>query len=62
MRDRDYRVQVWGKSYIVWVSRLPKTVWEAVGEYMGQSLRVEDKTATTVLKRWREAATCKGKA
>ena len=28
-----------------------------MGEYLGRSLRMEDKTASMAIKRWREAAT-----
>jgi hypothetical protein len=60
MREGQHKILVSGEQRTVSVHQLSKTVWEAVGEYMGESIRVKDRTAATALKRWREAATYKG--
>lgn len=56
----EHTVLVWGKRHVVAVDRKSKTVWIADGEYMGESISVQDRSAGTALKRWREAATYKG--
>ncbi|WP_167392201.1 hypothetical protein [Mesorhizobium sophorae] len=56
----DTTVEVWGKKVEVSVYQKSKTVWEAVGDYMGESIRTTDRTRSTALKRWKEAARYKG--
>ncbi len=51
-----HRVEVWGKSYTVITHQKSKSVWIAVGDYMGKSIEVKDRSQATVIKRWREAA------
>jgi len=53
-------VEVWGKRVQVSVYQKSKAVWEAVGDYMGRPIRVTDRTESTALKRWREAARYQG--
>ncbi len=56
----DRIVIVWGKKQTVTVDRLSKSVWRATGEYMDDTITVQDRTEGTALKRWQEAATYKG--
>jgi hypothetical protein len=56
----ERKVIVWGKPHVVSVERISKSVWVAVGDYMGESLRVQDRSEGAALIRWREAATYKG--
>jgi hypothetical protein len=58
--EREHSVTVWGHRYPVSVYQKSKSVWVASGEYMGESISVQDRSAGTALKRWREAATYKG--
>lgn len=53
-------VYVWDKPCTVSVDRKSKSVWVAVGDYMGASFRVEDRSEGAALKRWCEAARYKG--
>jgi len=53
-------VIVWGKPQVVSVDRRSKSVWVAVGDYMGEPITVQDRSESAALKRWREAATYKG--
>jgi hypothetical protein len=53
-------VIVWGKPQVVSVDRKSKSVWIAVGDYMGEPIAVQDRSEGAALKRWREAATYKG--
>ncbi|WP_172428718.1 hypothetical protein [Azospirillum brasilense] len=53
-------VLVWGKPYSVSVSPKSKSVWVAVGDYMSESIRTQDRSEAAALKRWREAAQYKG--
>jgi hypothetical protein len=53
-------VMVWGKPQTIRVEQKSKSVWIAVGDYMGESIAVEDRSEGAALKRWREAATYKG--
>ena len=56
----DHTVEVWGKSYTVITHQKSKSVWVAVGKYMGETIRAEDRSKATAIKRWREAARYKG--
>jgi hypothetical protein len=56
----EHTVEVWDKPCKVSVEQKSKTVWVAVGDYMGNSIRVEDRSARTALRRWQEAARYKG--
>jgi len=52
-------VRVWDKPYTVSVYQQSKSVWIAVGDYMGERLQVKDQSEGSALKRWREAARSK---
>lgn len=58
--SREHTVKVWDKPHVVAVSRKSKTVWIAVGEYMGATVEVKGTSENAALKRWREAATYRG--
>jgi hypothetical protein len=60
MGEREHSVTVWGKRCPVSVYQKSKSVWIADGDYMGESISVQDRSAGTALKRWKEAATYKG--
>ncbi len=54
-----HTVEVWGKSYTVFTRftrQKSKSVWIAVGKYMGEPIEVKDRSEATAIKRWREAA------
>jgi len=53
-------VDVWGKPHNVTIYRKSKSVCVAVGDYMGETISVQDRSEGAALKRWREAATYKG--
>ena len=53
-------VSVWGKQYEVAVDQLSKSVWRAVGNYEGHSIETKDRSESTALKRWQEAARYRG--
>jgi hypothetical protein len=55
-----HQVTVWGKNYEVTVNQKSKTVWEAVGSYEGRTIRVNDRSESTAVKRWVEAARYQG--
>ncbi len=56
----DHTVEVWGKSYTVITHQKSKSVWIAVGEYMGKRIEVKDRSKGAAIKRWREATRFKG--
>jgi hypothetical protein len=58
--EREHTVQVWNEPQQVTVYQKSKSVWIAVGIYMGESLEVKDRTESQALKSWREAARYKG--
>lgn len=60
MSEREHKVSVWGRPQAVTVYQKSKSVWEAVGEYMGETIRVTDRSAGSAIKRWQEAARYKG--
>lgn len=51
---------VWDKPHKVEVHQQSKSVWIAVGEYMGARIETKDRTESTALKRWIEAARYRG--
>ncbi len=52
----DHTVEVWGKSYTVITRQKTKSVWVAVGEYMGKTIQTEDRSKGAAVKRWQERA------
>ena len=57
---KEHRVIVWDKPYIITVDQKSKSVWVAVGDYLGESIRVQDQSEGAAIKRWCEAARYKG--
>lgn len=53
-------VMVWGKAYEITVYQKSKTVWIAVGEYMGDRIETKGSSPTSAAEHWREAARYKG--
>lgn len=49
-------VMVWGKPHTITVYRKSKSIWIAVGNYMGDHLEAQGRSEPTAAKRWREAA------
>ena len=56
----DRTVKVWDKPHAITVYRKSKSVWIAVGEYMGERLEVKGRTESQAMNNWREAARYKG--
>jgi len=55
-------VTVWDERFEIRVYQKSKSVWVAVGEYMGRPLDVTGRSANTAAAHWREAARYKGNA
>jgi hypothetical protein len=53
-------VTVWDEKLEIRVYQKSKSVWVAVGEYMGRPLEVTGRSANTAAAHWREAARYKG--
>ena len=53
---REHSVMVWGEPHIVTVCRKSGTVYEAIGNYMCETICVNDQSEGAAIKRWREAA------
>ena len=60
MDSGERKVMVWGKPHVVLVSRISNSAWQAVGDYMGEPIRVEDRSEGAAFMRWRDAAMSKG--
>lgn len=54
------RVTVWGKPYEITVHKKSKSVWIAVGDYMDETLEVQDRSRSSAVKAWCDAAKYKG--
>ena len=54
-----HTVLVWDKPHEISVDQKSKSVWIAVGEYMGERLETKGSSESSALKHWREAATYK---
>lgn len=53
---REHSVMVWGEPHIVTVYRKSETVYEAIGNYMCETICVNDQSEGAAIKRWREVA------
>jgi hypothetical protein len=53
-------VNIWDNPNTVSVYRKSKTVWIAIGDYVGKHIEVKDHSEGAALNRWREAAEYKG--
>jgi hypothetical protein len=49
-------VRVWDKPYEITVYQKSKTVWIAVGDYVGRSVETKRSSASAAAKAWQEAA------
>jgi len=58
--EREHTVQVWNQPQQVTVYQKSKSVWIAVGTYMGERVEVKGRTESQALGSWREAARYKG--
>ena len=58
--EREHTVQVWSEPQQVTVYQKSKSVWIAVGTYMGKRLEVKGRSESQALGSWREAARYKG--
>jgi len=53
-------VQVWNEDVEVSVYQKSKSVWVAVGTYLGHHIEVKGRSASSALALWRDAARYKG--
>lgn len=53
-------VKVWDKPHEIDVFQKSKSVWIAVGGYMGERLEAKGRTESQAANNWREAARYKG--
>ena len=58
--EREHTVQVWNQPQQVTVYQKSKSVWIAIGTYMGERVEVKGCTETQALGNWREAARYRG--
>ena len=56
----NHIVRVWDKPYTVTTYQKTKSVWIAVGEYMGETIQTKGRTKGAAVKRWKERAHFKG--
>ena len=53
-------VRVWDESQEITVYQKSKTVWVAVGEYMGGRVETKGSSASAAAKHWQDAARYRG--
>jgi lysylphosphatidylglycerol synthetase-like protein (DUF2156 family) len=53
-------VRIWENPNTVCVYRKSKSIWIAIGDYIGKHIEVRDQSESAALNRWREAAEYKG--
>jgi hypothetical protein len=58
--EREHKVIVWGHPFTVTVYQKSKSVWIAVGTYLGERIESKDRSEGSALMRWKEAARYKG--
>jgi hypothetical protein len=56
----EHEVIVWDQPYTVSVYQKSKSVWMAVGEYMGKRIETKGRSQTQAIGAWREAARYRG--
>jgi hypothetical protein len=54
------KVRVWNEEVEVDVYQKSKTVWVAVGTYMGKTIEVKGRSGSSALALWRDAARYRG--
>jgi hypothetical protein len=57
---REHSVLVWGQPHFVALYRKSESAYKAVGNYMCETICVEDKSEDAAVKRWHDAAEYKG--
>jgi hypothetical protein len=57
---RKQTVRVWDETQEITVYQKSKSVWIAVGDYMGERLEVKASSASSAGKHWHDAARYKG--
>jgi len=55
-----HTVKVWDKPHEISVYQKSKTVWIAVGEYMGEDIEAKGRSEAQAIGTWRDAAKYKG--
>lgn len=58
--EREHTVQVWNQPQQITVYQKSKSVWIAVGTYMGERVEVKGRTESQAIGSWREAARYRG--
>jgi hypothetical protein len=58
--EKEITVQVWGKPQKIVVYKKSKTVWIAVGNYMGELIEAKGSSPTSAAKLWCDAARYRG--
>lgn len=58
--EREHKVDVWNQPQQVSVYLKSKSVWIAVGQYMGELIEVKGRSESQALGLWREAARYRG--
>jgi hypothetical protein len=53
-------VQVWDHPHVISVYQKSKSVWIALGDYMGQRVEVKGSSLTSATKHWADAARYRG--
>jgi hypothetical protein len=56
----EHTVTVWGNPEKVEVYQKSKSVWIAVGDYMGQRIEVKGRSQGSALSLWKDAARYRG--
>ena len=56
----DRTVMVWGKPVQISIHQKSKTVWIAVGYYMGEHIETKGRSADSATTLWRDTAKYKG--
>ena len=58
--EREHKVDVWGQPQQVSVYQKSKSVWIAVGHYLGELVEVKGRSESQALMLWRETARYRG--
>jgi hypothetical protein len=58
--EREHKVTVWSQSHTVSAYQKSKSVWVAVGSYLGERIETKGSSAGSALTAWKSAAAYRG--
>lgn len=58
--EREHKVTIWSQSHTVSAYQKSKSVWVAIGDYMGERIETKGSSVNSALTAWKNTATYRG--